>query len=303
MNFPIITPEYLKPGDKIRIISPSGNIDPETIIKAKSLIELWGFEVEISENAFAVDGRFAGTDMQRAKDLNDAFKDPTVKAILCSRGGYGIVRLFGMIDEDLIKANPKWLLGYSDVTALHQLLLKNGISSVHCQMTSAITKNPDSDSVKKIKDLITGNHYLIKTENKSPLNIIGEANARLCGGNLAVISGLRGTDYDFDYQNKILFIEDIGETPYKIDRFVQNLRIGNIFSAISGLIIGQFTDCGGDNSKEIIYNNIYQVVKQYNIPVCFDFPIGHVDNNLPVIQGASVYFAVSENDIKLQFKR
>ena len=188
MNSFVIPPK-LEKGDKIRIISPSGKIDKNVILDAAKVIEKWGFEVEISENAFAEHGRYAGTDSQRATDIENAFKDKSVKAILCSRGGYGIVRLIGLIDENVIKSNPKWLLGYSDVTALHQILLKNGIASLHCQMARAISDNPESLPVVSILSVINGGKYSVELENTHKLNKTGHVTAEICGGNLAVKIG------------------------------------------------------------------------------------------------------------------
>ena len=296
-----VIPPFLKKGDKIRIISPAGKIEPRYVYAAVGILESLGFTVEIAKNALSEYERFAGTDEQRAGDINEAIKDDTVKAIRCSRGGYGVIRIIDKNEKELRRSNPKWLIGYSDITALHALFSESGTASLHAQMCRAIAEDSESESVIAVTDLLYGKPHQIKTENPHTFNIKGSARGKVCGGNLAVIGGLRATPYDFDYQDAILFIEDIGETPYKVDRLIQNLKLSGVFSRIKALIVGQFTDCGCDDGQESIYRNIKEITAEYNIPVCFDFPVGHVGNNMPLIEGGEAELLITDQTVTLDF--
>ncbi len=297
----MIQPPKLKIGDKAVVVSPAGKVDRELVYKAVSVLTDWGLKVEIAENALCESGRFSGFVEQRLSDLQKAMDDPEVKLIFCSRGGYGTVHLLDKLDFSRMKSNPKWVVGYSDITALHAALQANGIMSIHGPMAKHFSEEGAEDvSVSYIKSILAGQSlkYEIPIIHNKHLNRKGKASGRLFGGNLAVFCGLMGTNVVRIPKNGILFIEDIGEAPYKVDRMIYQLKLAGVFDKISGLIVGQFTDYEEDNE---MYNSLHQsilnAVSEYSFPVCFDFPIGHVKLNFPVIMGARASLCVKENQI------
>jgi muramoyltetrapeptide carboxypeptidase len=279
----------LNKGDKIAIVSLSGAIDAKYIDGAKCILESWGLRVHIGKSAYEKYGRFGGTQDQRIADLQQALDDPDTKAILCSRGGYGIVQIVDKLDFSKFIESPKWVMGFSDVTVLHAAIVNLGISSLHCIMAKHLTElDPSSDPVIRLKDVLFGNLPAYQL-NRNSLNRQGIATGKLIGGNLSVFMGLRGTKYDLDFSGAILFLEEISEQPYHIDRMIQNLRISGALSQLAGLIVGQFTDCPEDaQMMKTVHEIILDSVADYGYPVCFDFPAGHVDYNLPLILGADV---------------
>jgi len=297
-----MNPSYLKPDDQIRILSPSGTINPDYIDGAKKVLASWGLKVTEGEHARSEYGRFAGNKEQRTADLQLALDDPSVKAILCSRGGYGLAQIIDRLDFSAFVTSPKWLIGFSDISILHNAVSNLGIASIHGIMGMHLSKLPaDSDQVQYLKNVLFGNlpFYTISAESE---NRTGNVHGKLIGGNLSVLIGLRGSRFDLKYENAILFLEDVGEKPYQVDRMIQNLRLGGILGQISGLIIGQFSECEEDplmmqSMREIILS----AVNEYNYPVCFNFPAGHVDYNLPIILGANVTLDVSKKGVKLMF--
>lgn len=296
-------PDFLKEGDEVRIVSPSGKIEPRLIDGAKAQLEKWGFKP--SEGMFSRNelGRFAGNEQERFTDLQQALDDPDVKAILCSRGGYGLIRIIDKLDFSRFKKNPKWLIGFSDITILHAALQHTDIISVHSSMAKQLTEMPEKDEPNAIlKNILKGNmpSYKVKA-NKN--NRQGKAKGRLIGGNLAVFMGMRGTEFDWDYKDAILFIEDIGEEPYEIDRMMQNLRISGALEFLSGLIVGQFSDTEEDPEMHgTIYEIIAEAVKEYDYPVCFGFSAGHIDDNMPLLIGATASLDVGKSGATLSFQ-
>lgn len=296
----IIYPPILQRGDKAIMVSPSGSIDVQYINGAKQVLENWGLDVSIAANAEEEFGRFGGTIEQRISDLQKAMDDADVKLIFCSRGGYGIVHLLDQLNFEGLKKHPKWIVGYSDITALHLALLQNGIISLHAPMARHLTEDSlDSASCFLKEALFTGMpHYTIESHS---LNIHGKVNGTLFGGNLAVLSGLIGTPYMIVPENGILFIEDIGEAPYKIDRMMWQLKLSGILSRLSGLIVGQFTDCPEDSlMKATVYESIHNIVKEYNYPLVFNFPIGHVKENNAVLHGSYIELLVEDNGVEMK---
>ncbi|HET7733404.1 MAG TPA: LD-carboxypeptidase [Paludibacter sp.] len=295
-------PPFLNSGDQIRIVSPSGVIDPQFIDGASNVLAEWGLQVTEGTFARTEYGRFGGTQEQRVADLQQALDDPNVKAILCSRGGYGLAQIVDKLDFSRFQQLPKWMIGFSDITILHNAITNLGIASVHSIMAKHLTElAAGSEQSQGLKDLLFGKlpHYEIPAE---PLNRAGEAHGKLIGGNLSVIMGLRGSQFDLPYKNNILFIEDIAEKPYHIDRMMQNLRFSGALSQLSGLVVGQFSDCEEDPlMKQTIAEIIYDAVCCYDYPVCFNFPAGHVDYNLPLVLGADVCLDIASNTSRLTF--
>lgn len=284
-------PRPLKPNDKVVILSPSGKIEAQWVEGLKELLESYGLVVSVSEHTLCENGRFAGTDEDRIADLQVAVSDPQVRAIFCSRGGYGLARIIDKIDFTPLVESPKWVVGFSDITALHNALSRVGVASIHGIMAKHITLR--AEGLDNLMSMLFGKQVAYEVE-ANELNKQGEAEGELIGGNLSVLYGLRGTPFDLDYKGKILFIEDLSERLYHVDRMIQNLRLGGVFRQIKGLVVGQFTDIDEDDSfPGGVYGVISEAVKGCNIPVCFNFPAGHVDNNQPLKMGAEYSLKVT----------
>lgn len=295
-------PAYLKPGDKVAIVSPSGKID-KTILKKMSVkLQDRGLVPVQSRHAGSSWGRYAGTIAQRAADFQAAMDDDAVRAIFCTRGGYGAVHFVDKLNFTAFARSPKWLVGFSDITALHNTFQAHGYASLHGPMGRHLVVEPDDDPAKNyLFDILFGRlpHYKVPA-NK--LNKPGTARGTLRGGNFAVLYGLRGTPYDIVPQDTILFLEDVGERPHAIERMVYNLKLGGVLDKLSGLIIGQFTEFVEDRSLGKELNRaIADVIKSCNCPVCFDFPVGHVTRNYPLICGVEVELNINKKTVELTF--
>lgn len=295
-------PPYLNEGDKVAIVSPSSKIDKSFLKGAKKRLESWGLKVVMSKYSGAASGRYAGTVKQRLSDLQKMMDDPEIKAILCSRGGYGAVHLMDALDFTLFREHPKWLMGFSDITALHNLVQFNGFASLHSPMARHLTVEPENDpSSLYLKSILFGElpEYSYRRHR---LNRQGTVHGILRGGNMAVFYGLRGTPYDIPAEGTVLFIEDISERPHAIERMMYNLKLGGVLKKLSGLIIGQFTEYEEDRSLgKDLYGALADLVEEYDYPVCFNFPVGHVTNNLPLINGAEVELNVGKKTTELKF--
>lgn len=289
----------------IRIVSPSGSIEPTLIENAKTTLCSWGFEVSEGKNARGRYGRFSGNKEERIDDLQDAINDTEIDIILCSRGGYGLAQIIDEIDFSTLKKHPKLLLGLSDITILHSALAQLNIPSLHCIMAKQIGELSEDSAAKKLL-------HKILSERKMPvydiptheLNKTGKTEGILRGGNLSVLYGLRATPYDLPMDdNTILFIEDISENAYHIDRMMQNLRLSGVLKRLKGLIVGQFTDCPEDESMHgTIYEIIANAVANYDFPVCFNFPAGHVDDNFPLLLNAKIHLSVNPNKSEISWQ-
>ena len=272
----------------IRIISPSGAIDPSYIDGSMARLHAWGYEVTEGTHAREVWGRFAGTDDNRLADIIEALHDPTVDFILCARGGYGLQRII-----DRIPTITKPIIGFSDITALHQLSVISDQPSVHGIMCKHIaTLGEESEPIQALRKVLAGEKLMYHWENH-PLNRPGDTKGILIGGNLSVLYGLQGTPYDLrsilDLRLKIedikpiLLIEDIAERHYHIDRMMRNLRMSGVLAGIGGLIVGQFSDCDDDPlMQQTVYETIKEAVADYDYPLIFNAPIGHVAMNMPL---------------------
>lgn len=297
----LIFPPFLHEGDTVAIVSPSGKIDKSFLKGAADRLKSWGLNVLMGKYADSNSGSFSGTPKQRLSDLQSAMNNEKVKAILCSRGGYGAVHLIDQIDFTEFKKHPKWLIGYSDITLLHELFQYNGYVSLHSLMARHLTvESADDICTQYLKNILFGTMPDYQCEGHK-LNRKGTAQGILRGGNLSVFYGLRGTKYDFAPEGTILFIEDIGERPYHIDRMMNNLKIGGVLEKIAGLIVGQFTEYEEDPLfGKTVYEMIADHVKEYDYPVCFNFPVGHVTLNYPMPCGAKVELNVTKKVTELK---
>ena len=265
----------------IRIVSPSGAIDPSYMDGAATRLRTWGYIVSESAHARERWGRFAGTDEERLADLNEALSDTSVDAILCARGGYGLQRII-----DRVAPITKPIIGFSDITALHQLAGIHQMPSLHGIMCKHIATLPEeSEPIQALRKMLAGEPIEYRWAHH-PLNRPGFAEAPVVGGNLSVLYGLQGTPYSLSklsYQFPILLIEDIGERHYHIDRMMRNLRMSGVLAHLSGLIVGQFSDCEDDELMGCsVYETIKEAVADYDYPLLFNAPFGHVEHNLPL---------------------
>ena len=293
-------PSPLKPGDKIAIVSPASRIYPHLIDGAARIIEERGYVPVLAEHCKDCVQGYAGTVEHRLADLHKAFADPEIKAILCSRGGYGVVHLLEHLNLNLIADNPKWLIGFSDISALHAAMHRAGVVSVHASMAKHLAEKGIDQVAETLFGILEGGsmHY---SEPAHPLNIEGSACGMLAGGNMAVLCGLIGTPFDLLARSEILFIEDIGEPIYKIERMLYNLRLNGTLSRIKGLVVGRFTECQSpDGTGETMEQMIHRMVKPYGIPVVFDFPCGHIDTNMPLLEGIKVSLEVTASGVVLR---
>ena len=272
--------------ETIAIVATARKVDREKLEYARSLIESRGYNVVYAPNLFKEQNQFSGTDRERADDVNWAFENSEVGAVLCFRGGYGTVRILELLDKEIISNNPKWLMGYSDVTALHNYLNIFSFPSVHSSMPVNFGTN-SKEALDSIFNVLEGNEICYQFISTSDFNRDGVAKGEIVGGNLSVLYSLAGTKYDLDTNEKILFIEDLDEYLYHIDRIMMNFKLSGKLSHLKGLIVGGMTDMHdneipfGKNAVEIISN----AVKEYDYPVCFDFPGGHINDNRAIVLG------------------
>ncbi len=278
----------LNKGGKARIVAPAGKIAREHVMPAVDWLNSQGFRVEMGQHVFARHFQFAGTDRQRLEDLQSALDDPDTDVIICSRGGYGTIRIIDQLDFSKFMQYPKWVIGFSDITILHNRLNLLGIPSVHGAMPRYFfdeNGNP-SESLNTIFDFLLGK----KPDYKLPpgsFNRNGNATAGLVGGNLSIICSLLGTKYELETDGKILFIEDIDEYLYHTDRMMHQLKLAGKLQRLAGLVVGSFSGMK-DNSTpfgKTAYEIIRDAVDDYNFPVYFGFPAGHTKRNLALVLG------------------
>ena len=305
-----IFPKSLKKGDKIAIISPAGSVEETQLEKTLALIKSKGYEPILGENLytkFQNGYSYAGTEEQRIMDINWALNNPEISAIWASRGGYGCQHLVQHLDLKEFKKNPKWYIGYSDNTVIQSYLLKKGFASIHGQTIKTSSFGVTDESYDLTFDILKGkfpNYKIESTEN----NRVGESSGTLVGGNLALIYALLGSKYSFDFQDKILFIEDIGENFYAMDRMIMSLELAGVFKKIKGLIVGGMTNMGKENENKsyeesfdpFVNQQIANRVSQYDFPTAFNFPNGHIFDNRPLIIGSEITMKVGK-DVKVKF--
>lgn len=284
----IQVPDYLKAGDQIGITCPAGFITPEEIQPAVALMESWGFKIVVGRTVGKRDFTFGGTDAERAADLQEMLDNPALKAIMCARGGYGMVRIIDQLDFSRFARKPKWIIGFSDITLLHCHLSRNyGIASLHSKMCNSFPSDWTKaepiqiETILSIRQALTGESMRYQAP-AHPANHIGMAEGILIGGNLSIIETLSGTASDLKTAGKILFLEDTGEYLYRIDRMFWNLKRTGKLKDLKGLIIGGFKVKPDDPGEEF-GRTLTDIVQQHSngitYPVCFDFPVGHQRNN------------------------
>lgn len=295
----MIIPRSLGPGAKIAIVSPSSIIKPQNVYNALPVLRDRGWEPVVSPHAFDRHGSFAGTADNRYSDLADALTDPEIDAILCSRGGYGAVHLLERLARLPLEETPKWLIGFSDISALHALLTSRGIASIHAPMAKALADHGgDNADNRALLDFLAG-EGLEYSLDPSPMNRPGDATGLLVGGNLSVISDLVGTPFDVIKPRRILFIEDVNEPIYKIERMLYQLRLSGVLADMAGLIVGKFSGCAPDADFASVNNIVADLTRDYSYPVAYDIPVGHVTHNIPLVCGAACSLSVGESSVEI----
>ena len=303
-------PPYLKKGDVIGITCPAGFISPEDIQPAVTKMKEWGFEIKIGSTVGRKDFTLGGTDEERLQDFQQMLDDKTIKAIMCARGGYGAVRIIDNINFKKFALHPKWIIGFSDVTVIHSHLNKNfSIASIHSKMCNSFPKDWSKaepvqiETIESIKKCLTGEKmfYNAATNEK---NITGIAEGILTGGNLKTLETLAGSKSDINTGGKILFVEDTGEYLYSIDRMFWNLKRTGKLNKLKALIIGGFKAKPAEDPADEFGKNLYEIVlekvKEFNYPVCFDFPVGHQKNNFALKCGVRHKLTVNTSSISLK---
>ena len=301
----LIQPEHLKSGDTISILAPSGvlnNFDKK-IEKAINIFKSWGLNVVLGNHIYDKNGHFAGTDKNREKDFQKALDNKNIKAIWCARGGYGAVRIIDKLNFDNYLKNPKWIIGFSDITVIHNKLNFLNSESIHAMMITGFEDiGQNNDSLSKLKNVLFGDSlsYSI-TSNKN--NKTGKSEGIIVGGNLTLIQSTIGSKTELKMKDKILFIEEIGEYAYHIDRMLYSLKRAGYFENCKGLIVGQISDVKKNTTDfgRSINELILDVLDEYNFPILFDFPAGHEKTNFPIILGRKVILDVSKSESKVIF--
>ncbi|WP_306293672.1 S66 peptidase family protein [Winogradskyella forsetii] len=308
MTSKLIQPPYLKAGDTVAIVAPSGILkhNEDEVQKGIALLKSWGLHAVVGEHVFKQADHFAGTDDERCEDLQNAMDDPKISAIWCARGGYGTVRILDKLDYTKFKKHPKWVIGYSDITALHNQLHIEGFQSLHAMMCVSLTKdlNDIKETVETFKSDIFGNveNYTLKG---SEFNRVGESSGVLIGGNLTLLHTMLGSKTSIDTSGKILFIEEIGEYKYHIDRMLQSMKRAGYFDNLNGLIVGNMsrmrknTTLWGTSVEQLILD----ALSEFDFPIAFNMPAGHEKDNRALVLGRKVDLKVTKESSSVNFER
>jgi muramoyltetrapeptide carboxypeptidase len=289
-----IRPLFLKAGDTIGLVAPARKVSAEELAPAIKILESWSLKVKLAKNIYAIENQYAGSDEQRVADYQSMLNDSEVKAIIAARGGYGSVRIIDALDFMAFKKQPKWIAGYSDVTVMHSHIHTHlGIETLHSTMP--ISFNKDAESLDLLRKALFGEeiNYTIPAHI---YNRKGEGKGILVGGNLSLLYALAATPSDIDTKGKILFLEDLDEYLYHIDRMMMQLKRSGKLAGLKGIIVGGFSEMKdntvpfGKTAEEIILD----AVKEYNYPVCFGFPAGHTEKNYPLYLGRDIELSVKE---------
>ena len=298
-----IVPSPLKKGDKVAIIATARKISIELLEQAESVFRSWDLEPLRGLNLTNKKYHFSGTDQQRQEDLQWAMDDSKIKAVFCFRGGYGTVRILKGLTDDQLVNNSKWIVGYSDITALH-LFMQNqvGMASLHGTMPINFNENTPA-ALSTLRTLLFNEQYELLAPAHH-YNRMGTTTGQIIGGNLAIIQSLMGTPYEIDTKDKILFLEDVDEYLYNIDRMMWTLKLSGKLDHLAGLIVGGFTEMK-DNDLPFgadAYDSILEKVNEYDYPICFDFPAGHIDDNRAIPFGVTLQLKVEEKGVVLKLR-
>ena len=298
----MITPRFLTSGDTVGIVSTARKITAEELTVAVDLLDQWGLNVSLGRTVGAVSHQFAGSDEERRADLQQMLDNPEVKAIWFARGGYGTVRIVDGLDFTRFLEAPKWLMGYSDITVLHSQIHKLGVETLHAQMPLELEKK-SVETVVSLQNGLFGIPPDLEYSSENNLNRRGTTSGQLVGGNLSVLYSLCGSPSALNTEGKILFLEDLDEYLYHIDRMMQNLKRNGYLDRLAGLIVGGMTQMHdntipfGSTAEQIIR----EVAEAYDFPIALDFPAGHITDNRTLIFGRKVSLEIDENRVQLKF--
>lgn len=300
-------PPYLKVGDTVAIVAPSGILKNRTgeVQQAKALLKSWGLHAVVGKHVFNQANHFAGTDDERCEDFQNALDDPKISAIWCARGGYGTVRILDKLDYSKFKQKPKWIIGYSDITALHNQIHNEGVESIHALMCTSLQDDLSiiKETVSTFKDAVFGNP-LSYTLKGSTYNKTGKTSGQIVGGNLTMLHTMLGSKTSIDVSEKILFIEEIGEYKYHIDRMLQSLKRAGYFNDCKGVIVGDMTKLRKNTTLwgTSIEQLILDALSDYSFPITFNMPVGHEKDNRALILGRRVQLAVGSEQSTIIFE-
>ncbi len=297
-----MTPEFLKKGDTVGILATARKIEMATLQPGIKLLESWGLHVVIGKTIGKEDHQLAGPDWIRATDFQEMLDNPSIKAIWAAKGGYGTVRIIDRIDFSNFKKKPKWVVGFSDMTVLHSHINNMGIETMHALMAMNV-KTATPEAIESLRKALFGEKLEYKMADH-PYNKNGKASGEIVGGNLSVLYSILGSKSEVDYKGKILFIEDLDEYLYHIDRMMMNLKRNGYFDGLKAVLIGGMTEM---NDNDIPWGKdalqiIQDILKDYKIPVIFNFPAGHIKDNRAMIFGKTVSVDVNESGSKVTFE-
>ena len=297
-----VKPAYLQAGDKVALISPSYYTPMENVDKTAEVLRSWGLVPVVGPNVGKiVDGKYAGTMEERINDIRWAWNDPSIKAIICNRGGYGTIQYIDMLSLREFASSPKWLVGFSDISTLHGLLTRAGVMSIHGTMSSFLAKGGTDSTSTIMRDLLMGKvpRYELPAHKQ---NILGKASGTLVGGNLCTfVPNLRSQADATLGRDLILFIEEVEESMHNIDRQMRILQMNGVLNRCRGIILGEFTDCGTEFTYESVEAMLHELLAKYHIPVLCGFPGGHGSVNLPLVMGAPVTIDVRQDGATIDF--
>ncbi len=295
----MIVPSLLVKNDKVRIIAPSGRLPANSLTNAVETLSSWGLNVEFGEHVYDSHSVFSGTDSHRLIDFQDAIDNPNVKLILCARGGYGLTRYIDQLDLTPLIAYPKWIVGFSDVTAFHLKAVKSNIFSIHGPMGTSFARKGAKQSIEQLYGLIFNGTSIIEIIH--PQLKIGTAIGYLVGGNLSLVCDSLGTSTEIDTKDKILILEDVGDYYYRMDRMLNQLARAGKFNNLKGLVIASFSDLvqGKDEFAESINDIILRLTQEAPYPIAIAMPIGHEPANFPFVHGAKYQLEVTSELAKL----
>ena len=305
----LITPSYLKAGDTIAIVAPAGILKPSrkaVVLQAKQLAESWGLYVVLGKNMFHQNNHFAGTDNERAADFQEALDNKNIKAIWAARGGYGSVRILDKLDFTKFTQNPKWIIGYSDITAFHNHIHNLGIETLHAMMATSLEEKPEEiiETISTFKKVLFGENlsYKIPLSKYNRTQNLDTIQGQIIGGNLAILTSMLGSKSQLNTDDKILFIEEIGEYKYAIDRMLQSLKRANYFTNVKAVVVGNMSLIKKNSTKW--GSSIEQLILDaipVDIPVIFNFPAGHEADNRALIFGRKTKLNISKEHSTLSF--
>lgn len=297
----MISPPALKVGSRVGIVAPAKRVNQEEMHIALSILQDWGLEVVLGEHLFKVHNQFAGTDKERTEDLQNMLDRDDIEAIICARGGYGTIRIVDKLDFTGFVKHPKWVVGFSDITVLHCHINNLGIESVHGIMPLLFPKQT-RQTIDSLRQVLFGDSITIEA-SPHPLNRFGESQGEVVGGNLSLFANTIGTISDIDTTGKILFLEDVNEYIYHLDRLLIHLLRADKLSSLAGLVIGQFSEVK-DNAigfGKSVNEIIAELAQEFDYPICYDFPIGHERHNMAIVCGKSAILEVKPDAARLIF--